>query len=278
MHRIVSSLGVIFFGATAILAVSARTAAAQAAISPQNHSARGQADAGAHTFSTYCSACHGADGRGGERAPNIATARNIIAMSDQDLVAIVQKGVSGSGMPAFGFLGDQTINDVVAHLRDLQGKNSAIRITGDPEAGKALFFGKAECSQCHMIKGQGGFIAADLTDYASGLAPEAISDAITKPDSVLPPTSTVVEAVLPGGQQIVGVARAEDNFKITLQTEDGRWHTLDKSKLKSLRHTDHSLHPRNYANRLSSSELNDLVSYLTVSGASAPAKPHGRRH
>jgi cytochrome c oxidase cbb3-type subunit 3 len=277
LHRTVSSVGVILVCAMAVFAISAESANAQAA-SPPSRPAGGQADAGAHTFSTYCSACHGADGRGGERAPNIATARNIIALSDEDLISIVQKGVSGSGMPAFGFLGDPTIRNVIAHLRDLQGKNSAVQITGNPAMGKTLFFGKANCSQCHMMKGEGGFIAADLTDYASGLAPDAISDAITKPDSVLPPTSTVVEAVLPGGHKIVGVARAEDNFTITLQTEDGRWHTLQKAMLKSLKHTDRSLHPRDYASRLTASELNDLVSYLTVSAASAPAKPQRRGH
>jgi len=276
LHRIASSLCIRVFCTAVVFAAS--TLAAQVAAAPQEHSAVANADAGAHTFSTYCSGCHGADGRGGERAPNIATARNIIALSDADLVAIVQKGVSGSGMPAFGFLGDQTIKDVVAHLRDLQGKNSAIQITGNPEAGKALFFGKAGCSQCHMMKGQGGFIAADLTDYASGLTSDTISDAITKPDAVLAPVSTVVEAVLPDGRQIVGLARAEDNFTITLQSEDGRWHTLEKSKLKSLKHTEHSLHPRDYATRLSSEELNDVVSYLTFSAAAAPPKPHGRRH
>jgi putative heme-binding domain-containing protein len=258
--------------------VCAVTTLASAQATSSQKSAAANADAGAHTFSTYCSGCHGADGRGGERAPNIATARNIIALSDADLVAIVQKGVSGSGMPAFGFLGDPTIKDVVAHLRDLQGKNSAIQITGNPDAGKSLFFGKAGCSQCHMMKGEGGFIAADLTDYASGLTPETISEAITKPDAVLAPASTQVEAVLPDGRQIVGAARAEDNFTITLQSEDGRWHTLDKSKLKSLKHTEHSLHPRDYAARLSASELNDVVSYLTISAGAAPPKSHGRRH
>jgi putative heme-binding domain-containing protein len=277
LHRIVSSLGITVFCAAVVFAAPT-LASAQATTAPQEHSAAANADAGAHTFSTYCSGCHGADGRGGERAPNIATARNIIALSDADLVAIVQKGVSGSGMPAFGFLGDQTIKDVVAHLRNLQGKNAAIQITGNPEAGKALFFGKAGCSQCHMMKGQGGFIASDLTDYASGLTPDTISGAITKPDSVLAATSTVVEAVLPDGRKLTGVARTEDNFTITLQTEDGRWHTLDKSKLKDLKHTEHSLHPRDYATRLSSGELNDLVSYLSISAVGAPPKPHGRRH
>jgi len=237
----------------------------------------GHAD-GVRTFSTYCSGCHGTDGRGGERAPNIATTRNIVAMSDDDLEAIVKRGVSGSGMPAFGFLGDQTIKNVVAHLRDLQGKNSAAKINGNPEAGHVLFFGRAGCSQCHMVRGEGGFIGTDLTDYANGIAPDAVSNAITKPDAVLAPTSTVVEVVLANGQQVSGLARAEDNFTITLQTNDGRWHTFDKSRLKELDRTDRSFHPRDYATRLSSKELDDLVSYLMVSAAGATPKPNHRRN
>ncbi|HTH52685.1 MAG TPA: c-type cytochrome [Edaphobacter sp.] len=262
-----------------LLFVQAQTSAVQAASAQEKPAtSSAHADAGAKTFSTYCSGCHGADGRGGERAPNIATTRNIVAMSDDDLVAIVTKGVSGSGMPAFGFLGDPAIKDVIAHLRDLQGKNSTVKISGDPKAGQALFFGQAGCSQCHMVKGEGGFIATDLTDYANGIAPDVIATAITKPDAVLAPTSTVVEAVLPNGQQVSGLARAEDNFTITLQTTDGRWHTFEKSKLKDLKYTDHSIHPRDYASRLSSKELDDLVSYLTASAANAPAKPSRRRN
>jgi putative heme-binding domain-containing protein len=233
---------------------------------------------GARTFSTNCSGCHGSDGRGGERAPNIATTRTIVALSDVDLEAIVKKGVPGSGMPAFGFLGDEGVKNVVAHLRVLQGKTSIAKINGDPSNGRTLFFGHAECSQCHMVKGEGGYIASDLTDYAAGIAPEAIQLAITKPDATVAPTSTVVELLLPNGEHLSGIARAEDNFHITVQTKDGRWQTFDKTKLKDVKYTGHSLHPRDYGERLSSKELDDLISYLAVSAANAPPKPTRRRN
>ncbi len=192
--------------------------------------------------------------------------------------SIVKKGVPGSGMPAFAYLGDPIVKDVIAHLRVLQGKTSTIKISGDPSAGRALFFGRAECSQCHMIKGEGGYIASDLTDYAGGITQDAIQLAITKPDAVLASTSTVVDLLLPNGEHVVGVARAEDNFHITVQTKDGRWRTFDKSKLTDVKHTGHSLHPGNYGARLSAKELDDLVSYLVTSAASAPAKPARRRN
>jgi len=234
--------------------------------------------AGARTFSTNCSGCHGADGRGGERAPNIATARNIIALSDEDLESIVKKGVPGTGMPSFSYLGDQGAKDVVAHLRVLQGRNATTKATGDATAGHTLFFGRAECSQCHMVKGEGGYMASDLTDYAAGLTQDAILLAITKPDAVLAPTSAVVDLTLPDGQHLTGMARAEDNFHITVQTNDGRWHTFDKSKLTNIQRTGHSTHPRDYDTRLSAKELDDVVSYLVVSSANAPAKPARRRN
>jgi putative heme-binding domain-containing protein len=237
-----------------------------------------QNESGARTFSTNCSGCHGADGHGGERAPNIATARNIVALSDEDLIAIVKKGMPGTGMPSFAFLGDQGVKDVVSHLRHLQGKTSAVQITGDPAAGRTLFFGQAECSQCHMVKGEGGYIAADLTDYANGIPHETVERVITKPDATLASSSTMVELRLRNGELITGVARAEDNFNITVQTKDGRWHTFDKTKLADLKHTDHSLHPRDYGTRLSAKELDDLVSYLVVSAANTPEKPSRRRN
>lgn len=274
MNRLLISICTALPVAAALLAVHAQSPVPPAPPAAQQEGA----SADARTFSTYCSGCHGSDGRGGERAPNIATTRNIVAMSDDDLQSIVKKGVPGSGMPAFGFLGDQGVNDVVAHLRTLQGKNSAETISGNPIAGRALFFGQVGCSQCHMVKGEGGYIGSDLTDYASGISQDAIQHAITKPDAVLAATSTVMELVLPNGKHISGLARAEDNFAITVQTKDGRWHTFDKSKLASVNHTDHSLHPRDYGTRLTAKELDDIVSYLAVSASNAPPKSGRRRN
>lgn len=225
--------------------------------------------AGEHIFSANCAACHGADGRGGERAPDIATRRNVVSLSDNDLLTIVSKGVSSVGMPPFGYLGTQKVNDVVAYLRVLQGKVTVEKITGDPKAGHALFFGKAECSKCHMMNGEGGFIATDLSDFGSGISLARLKQAIVAPNEHLEPTSRVAEIRTLSGQRISGLVRSEDNFSITLQTEDGRFHMYSKSKLASVRHTSHSIMPDDYGTKLSSKELEDLTSYLVT--ASKPA-------
>ena len=276
MNRPFFSMSIAMLGVAVLLSARAQSTPPAQAL-PKERSASSLDEVGTRTFSTNCSGCHGADGRGGERAPNIATARNIISLSDDDLVAIVNKGVPGSGMPSFASLGDRTIKDVIAYLRVLQGKTSDTKVNGDPSAGRALFFGRAECSQCHMVKGEGGFIGSDLTDYASGVTQDVILLAITKPDAVLAPSSTIVELLLPNGERIIGTARAEDNFNITVQMKDGRWRTFDKSKLADVKHTGHSLHPRDYGIRLSTKELDDLTSYLVSSAANVPSRQTRRR-
>ncbi len=224
---------------------------------------------GARLFSANCAACHGADGHGGERAPSIATLRNVIAMSDAELVTVVGKGLPGVGMPGFGYLGDEKVRQVVAYLRVLQGVGSTAQVKGDAGSGRALFYGKAECSKCHMVDGEGGFIAAGLSTYGKGLSAEAVRRAIVEPNYDVERGSRVVEVETSDGRRLSGMARAEDNFTLDLQTEDGRYHFLAKTDLKSVRHTTHTMMPDDYGTRLSGGELDDLVNFLIATGSAS---------
>lgn len=240
--------------------------------SPDGKMSIGDARAGSRTFSTNCAGCHGLDGRGGERAHNIATARQVMALSDSDLVSILRNGITGTGMPPFAHLGSKGMDDVVAYLRTLQGKVALMKVKGDAKVGRDLFYGKAECGRCHIVKGEGGFMAPDLTDFGAGMTSEAIEAAITKPDTPLEPNQAVV-SLLADGTTVEGTARAEDNFTITLQEQDGRFRTFSKQHVESVRHTGHSIMPKDYETRLSRKELDDLVSYLVAVSADAPARP-----
>ena len=68
--------------------------------------------------------------------------------------------------------------------------------------------------------------------------------------------------------RLTGVLRYEDNFSLALQMEDGRYHLLARSDLTDVHYTDHSLMPPDYGTRLTSKELNDLVSFLIVTSRS----------
>jgi cytochrome c oxidase cbb3-type subunit 3 len=81
----------------------------------------GDAARGQHVFATFCSSCHGRDGRGGKSGP-IVDSSYLALVSDQHL-----RTVTITGMPAFGApdwrgdvpgkpLSDDDVTDVVAWL------------------------------------------------------------------------------------------------------------------------------------------------------------------
>jgi cytochrome c oxidase cbb3-type subunit III len=228
---------------------------------------------GSQRFMEYCAGCHGDDGKGGSKVVSLATTLSVMTRSDAELTRIVHDGTT-EGMPPFAQIGDANIRAVVHYLRIIEGKSARTStptetpVTGDVNAGRVLYFSKAQCSTCHMIKGQGGFIASDLTTYSRSRPADAILQAITTPDTPLVPSSRVVSVTTKTGLKLTGVLRYEDNFSLALQMEDGRYHSLTRSDLIDVHYTDHSLMPRDYGTRLTSKELNDLVSFLIVASRS----------
>jgi cytochrome c oxidase cbb3-type subunit III len=229
-------------------------------------------DEGKRTFASNCAGCHGLDAKGSERGPDIATRRAIQKLPDASLAAIVRNGKAGTGMPPFLALGEPRILAVLKYLRTLQGQNSAASLPGDPNAGRALFSGTAECSHCHTTNGDGGFIASDLSNYAGSEVPEEVRESIVNPNKNLDPRKRTVVAKTSDGTTLTGIARNEDNFSLQLQTLDGAFHLLNKSELQSLEHQPTSLMPADYQSRLTRQQLDDLVSYLMSIAQNHPRK------
>src|SRR5467141_2206561 len=93
-------------------------------LAPPSYVAQGLGDPqrGADAYRTYCSSCHGADGRGGSKASSIVNGSYLTLVSDQELRTIVIAGRPELGAP--DWRGDvegrpmsaQEISDVVAWL------------------------------------------------------------------------------------------------------------------------------------------------------------------
>jgi cytochrome c oxidase cbb3-type subunit 3 len=89
---------------------------------PYTASAPGDPGQGAAVYATYCSACHGPDGRGGNKASSIVDGSYLALVSDQDLRTVVIVGRPELGAP--DWLSDvpgrpmspQEISNVVAWL------------------------------------------------------------------------------------------------------------------------------------------------------------------
>lgn len=230
------------------------------------------------TFATRCAGCHGLDGKGAERAPDIVTRPAVRQLSDLQLLSVLQKGVPQTSMPAFSYLGDDVLRSLVVHLRTLQGNRVAVTLPGDAKRGREIFFGKGECSQCHMVRGEGGFFGSDLTQYAAGRAPEAIHDAIVYPNRDLAPLRRTVVATLANGRSFQGLTLNEDNFSMQLLTPDGVLHLLSKDSVASLTYKNESPMPADYTTRLSKAELDDLVNFLYSLAENESKAKQGRDH
>jgi cytochrome c oxidase cbb3-type subunit 3 len=265
--RPVPSLGLILLFAL----IPAQRVAAQEQKPP--HSANGvqRVDTsnvdGKQVFESRCAGCHGLDGRGGERAPDIALNRKTQQRSDDELAQIVRRGLPETGMPPFASLGSN-VKNVVAYLRQLQGKNESARFPGNARKGRELFYGKARCSECHAVAGSGGFIASELSGFGGNRSPDEIRQAIIKPTSTNRLGGKMI-VQMRDGREYAGVVRNEDNFSLQLQSLEGDFQLFQKSELSSFSRQPDSLMPADYAATLNRDELNDLISFLMLAARDA---------
>jgi len=214
---------------------------------------------GKSIFEVKCATCHGLDGLGGEHAPDIIRGSGVKALSDEALLKLIHDGIPEEGMPGFPSIGGEDGHAVVAYMRFLQGRSAGDSVPGDPARGHDLFSGKAGCSACHQIGGRGQFAAGDLAGFVREHRADEVRDAILRPGGG---SQEAVTAVARDGRKFSGMIRNEDNASLQLQDEDGRFYLLMKSSLVSVRRKIGDPMPVDYRQRLSSTELDDLVGYI----------------
>jgi cytochrome c oxidase cbb3-type subunit 3 len=228
--------------------------------------------AGKKLFASSCSGCHGANGEGG-RGPNLAEGRRIRRLPDRTLFNSIRSGVPGTDMPPTPLPDDQ-IWRLVAFVRDLSAPAYESKLPGDPEAGAAIFFGKARCDGCHMIHGHGGLIGPDLTDVGAQRSGPQLLESLLKPSArIVDGYAGVTAAALDGGE-ISGVARNNDDYSIQILDAKGDLHLLSKDQLREVVFRKDSLMPADYEKRLTPEEISNLIAFLARQSVRAPGE-HG---
>ncbi len=228
------------------------------------------AASGGRLYGQTCQSCHGPSAQG-DRGPALNTGRFAHGDGDADLFHAIRAGISGTQMPPFPGLADDQIWQLVSYIRSLIGSasvaDSSGAIAGDAAAGEALFFGKARCADCHQINGRGGIVGPDLS-MAGRTAGSSLRRKLLDPAAPMaigrgaPPPPQVIVAKTREGREIRGVRRNEDTFSLQIMDASGTLHFLDKLTLSSYRAENASVMPGDYATRLSSTELTDVLAYL----------------
>lgn len=216
--------------------------------------------AGAKLFASGCAACHGSEGSGG-RGPRLAGGRAMWhSLNEEATFSLIKNGV-GSGMPGSS-LPEERIWELVAYVKNLRDPASESPLTGDAKKGSAVFWSKAGCGNCHSVAGEGGKLGPDLSNIGAVRSIPALREAILDPDAdgfngYRPTTVT-----LANGKQVRGVLRNFTNYSMQIQDKDGGLYLIDVREVKDWARGDSSPMPKDYRQRLTKDEVNDLIAYL----------------
>jgi putative heme-binding domain-containing protein len=112
-------------------------------------------------------------------------------------------------------------------------------------------------------------MADDLSSYARGRSVASIRSSIANPPEPSGDKDHPVTLETTDGTRFTGLIRAQDNFTIVFQDDDGSYHSIPRAAIRNLSVSEHASMPRNYGTALTQTQLNDVVSYLLKSAASA---------
>ncbi len=217
--------------------------------------------AGRKLFVEGCSGCHGSNAEGG-RGPNLSKGDQIRGASNRQLVEILTEGVKGSDMPPSGLAPDKTWQ-LIAYLRNFTAVAYDSNASGDAAAGSALFFGAAGCSNCHTIRGRGGFPGPDLSNIGRQRSFRQLRESVVDPDAQISEGYGAVTVTTNSGRSIAGVARDNTNYAIQILDARGDIHRLLKKDLREVTLQPASLMPHDYKQRLTAADLENILAFLS---------------
>ena len=218
---------------------------------------------GRRIFDAQCAWCHGNAGDGGA-GPNLH-GKLLHATSLSSIIDIINKGIPATDMPSFR-LTERETRQTATYALSLSRSTSRPG-PGNAERGAAVYQSNG-CGSCHVIDRRGGILGPELTTIGGRRGAVYLREAIVKPAASHPPGYLVVRAVPASGAEVRGIRVNEDVFWIHIRDASGLVHALQKSELTRVdRELEATLMP-SYETRLSSAQLDDLVTYLaTLRGA-----------
>ena len=217
--------------------------------------------AGQESYQLVCSGCHGITGEGG-RGPNLLTGKGVGKATDDELFGLIKNGIPGSDMPPSP-LDEIKVWQMTAYVRSLTSPALHQDVEGDQDAGKALFYGQGGCTNCHMIRGEGGYLGPDLSNLGVTQNLARIREGLLDPNKRFTKGFDPVIVTLRDGTRIEGVAKNYSNYALQILDGDGRLHLFGNNDAKTVEFRDNSWMPADYQERLSDGEVQNLLAFLS---------------
>jgi putative heme-binding domain-containing protein len=260
MDKLISSLTLF----AVLLAAEAPTGLARQA-EPTNP-VEGDASAieqGEQLFRLSCASCHGLNAKG-TRGPDLTTGQWTRGGTDAQLFRTIMRGVPGTDMPGAqdSDATDEQVWALVAYLRTLSGPASDEATRGNAQNGETLFWGKAACGQCHMVRGRGGRLGPDLSRIGAARSRTALIEGIRTASASFTEGFWPVTIVERDGRRVQGVRKNEDPFSVQIMDTSEQIRSWDRSELREVIQEQRSLMPDYGPARLTDDELDDVIRYL----------------
>ena len=151
-----------------------------------------------------------------------------------------------------------------AHKDPVAPRAASVRAGGDADEGLRLFQEKAEvsCLRCHQVGDLGvSRVGPDLAGVASRLDQDALLWSILDPNRELAPEFQAWTFVHQDGAMLVGRILSEGPDSLVILDAEGLEHTWDPDLVEG-RREDLSSMPGDLAEKLSDSELRDILAFL----------------
>lgn len=229
-------------------------------------------EAGGNLFRQYCTGCHGRGGEGGQgegQGPNLATNWEVRRAKDPELFGFIRNGVKGTAMPAFPLPADQ-IRQLAAFVRSLNAPAVSLPVQGNVQVGQAVFFGKGQCSTCHMIRGRGGYLGPDLSDIGATRRLGELRDSLTNPSTLPSADYRPVYVTGADGKRLRAVAKHSSYWSAQVLDEAGKLHLIHGDDVRKLPFSEKSWMSAEFVKTLTPQELTDLISFLSQQSVRGP--------
>jgi putative heme-binding domain-containing protein len=211
-------------------------------------------------YQANCTGCHGPEGDG-VAGVNLGSGRFRRASSDEEVARIILTGVPGTAMPPSAFSEPQAMA-IVAYLRSLAEAPAGAAVPlGDRARGKSIFEGKGQCQSCHSVAGIGSRVAPVLTEIGSTRRTVELQRSLLEPSAEIRADNRFARAVLKDGTTVSGRLMNQDTFTVQLLDMKERLVLLDRATVREFTILKESPMP-SYKDRLSPSELSDVLAYL----------------
>lgn len=182
---------------------------------------------------------------------------NLSAHDLQQLIDGFPESVQASSRPLIAALEKRQASRL-SRLQKLQKELKG----GDVRQGRKLFFGKAVCSTCHSVIGQGGDFGPDLTNIGDIRSRHDILEAIVYPSASFAREHETFR-ITTKANSYTGIIKGQFPEAILVETGPGVSVRVSRAEIASIEPQNISMMPPGLNDQLTTAEMADLLAYLT---------------